>query len=181
MSTSNPNPQRAKSEVEPTDFRSSSSALSLLLPVLLVLAVAYGGYYFYSAQESAEPAPVAISPEMLKQKSAEPIQISDISIVEGHVSEVLDELISIVAATKDSESLQAASGAIDDATERWSSLHSTKWPVDAKEKMNEKLTKYIEQLQSALATAYQVPTAQATLQERADNLIDRIKTGMPSP
>ncbi len=163
-----------------SESQQGGSLLKLLLPVLLLAGVAYGGYWFYSSRDTSTSGPVEITPEMLQKAGESTVQVHDTKIIEGHVSVVLDGLLQSLTAIKDDAGVQTTSEALFDASEQWASLHSANWPDDAKLALQPLLTSYIQQIEAALPSAYQVPGAQNRLESDVNNLLDKIKTGLPS-
>ena len=150
-----------------TTGNNSNSLLKILLPLLLVLVLGYAGYLLYSSPKANEQGPVSISAEMLQNTNPAAVQVLDNTIIAGHVSVVLGRLA-------------PTSEALADATEQWDSLHAARWPDGSKEAMRPLLTGYVEQLEEALVTAYEVPGAEERIGDAATNLIRRIKSGLPT-
>lgn len=163
-----------------TTGNNSNSLLKILLPLLLVLVLGYAGYLLYSSPKANEQGPVSISAEMLQNTNPAAVQVLDNTIIAGHVSVVLDRLAPTIRGIKDDSGIQTASEALADATEQWDSLHAARWPDGSKEAMRPLLTGYVEQLEEALVTAYEVPGAEERIGDAATNLVRRIKSGLPT-
>jgi hypothetical protein len=166
---------------EPTVKSDSGSMQKPLVTLLIVLALAFIAYKFVIEKKEETPAPIAITAEMLKKSPPPTIQVTDVELVKGHVSSVLDPVVVAIAGIKDESEVTDVNQALVEANEQFDSLHASQWPDNARESVAPYLNDFIEQFTSALASAYQISGVREVIEPTANALLTKVKRGLPLP